>query len=30
MSQTLWLGIYPGLGESQLDYIAKKLEEFLE
>jgi CDP-6-deoxy-D-xylo-4-hexulose-3-dehydrase len=30
MSQTLWLGIYPGLGESQLDYIAKKLEDFLE
>ena len=30
MSQTLWLGIYPSLGESQLDYIAKKLEEFLE
>jgi CDP-6-deoxy-D-xylo-4-hexulose-3-dehydrase len=30
MSQTLWLGIYPGLGESQLDYIAKKLEEFLK
>ncbi len=28
MNQTLWLGIYPGLGEAQLDYIAEKLEEF--
>ena len=28
MSQTLWLGIYPGLGEAQLDYIAEKLEDF--
>ncbi len=28
MSQTLWLGIYPGLGTSQLDYIAEKMEEF--
>jgi CDP-4-dehydro-6-deoxyglucose reductase, E1 len=28
MNQTLWLGIYPGLGEVQLDYIAEKLEEF--
>jgi len=27
MNQTLWLGIYPGLGEGQLDYIAEKLEE---
>ena len=28
MNQTLWLGIYPGLGEAQLDYIAEKLEDF--
>jgi len=28
MSQTLWLGIYPGLGTAQLDYIAEKMEEF--
>lgn len=28
MNQTLWLGIYPGLSEPQLDYIAEKLEEF--
>lgn len=29
MNQTFWLGIYPGLGEEQLDFIVKKLEEFL-
>lgn len=28
MNQTLWLGIYPGLGQDHLDYIAEKLEEF--
>ena len=28
MNQTFWLGIFPGLLEEQLDYIAKKLEEF--
>ncbi len=28
MNQTLWLGIYPGLGAVQLDYIAEKMEEF--
>jgi CDP-4-dehydro-6-deoxyglucose reductase, E1 len=28
MSQTFWLGTFPGLGEPQLDYIAEKLEEF--
>ncbi|MBT4731851.1 lipopolysaccharide biosynthesis protein RfbH [Candidatus Woesearchaeota archaeon] len=28
MSQTLWLGIYPGLGTTQLNYIAEKMEEF--
>ncbi len=28
MNQTLWLGIYPGLGAQQLDFIAEKIEEF--
>ncbi len=28
MNQTLWLGIFPGLGKEHLDYIAEKLEEF--
>jgi Predicted pyridoxal phosphate-dependent enzyme apparently involved in regulation of cell wall biogenesis len=28
MNQTLWLGIYPGLGTEHLDYIAEKIEEF--
>jgi CDP-4-dehydro-6-deoxyglucose reductase, E1 len=28
MNQTLWLGIFPALGEQQLDYIAVKIEEF--
>jgi len=28
MNQTLWLGIYPGLGAAQLDYIAEKMEDF--
>jgi CDP-6-deoxy-D-xylo-4-hexulose-3-dehydrase len=28
MNRTLWLGIYPGIGKGQLDYIAEKMEEF--
>jgi CDP-6-deoxy-D-xylo-4-hexulose-3-dehydrase len=28
MNQTFWLGIYPGLGNEHLEYIADKLEEF--
>lgn len=28
MNQTLWIGIYPGLGKEHLDYVASKLEEF--
>ena len=28
MNQTLWLGIYPGLGKEHLDYISEKFEEF--
>ena len=30
MNQTLWLGIYPGLGREHLDYMVEKLEEFFE
>jgi CDP-4-dehydro-6-deoxyglucose reductase, E1 len=30
MNQTLWLGIYPGLGKEQLDYTAEKIKEFFE
>lgn len=29
MNRTFWLGIYPGLSEAHLDYVADKLEEFL-
>ena len=28
MNNTLWLGIYPGLGTEHLNFIAEKLEEF--
>lgn len=28
MNQTFWLGVYPGLNEEHLDYIAEKLEAF--
>lgn len=28
MNRTLWLGVFPGLGAQQLNYIAEKLEEF--
>lgn len=28
MNQTFWLGVFPGLEEEQLDYIASKIEEF--
>jgi len=28
MNQTFWLGVYPGLGEAQLEYIATQLETF--
>jgi len=28
MNQTLWVGIYPGLGTEHLDFIAEKFEEF--
>ena len=29
MNKTLWLGIYPALGRAQLDFIAEKIEGFL-
>jgi CDP-6-deoxy-D-xylo-4-hexulose-3-dehydrase len=29
MNDTFWLGIYPALGEQQLDYVAACIEEFL-
>ena len=28
MNQTFWVGVYPGLEEPQLDYIAQRLEEY--
>jgi CDP-6-deoxy-D-xylo-4-hexulose-3-dehydrase len=28
MSQTFWVGIYPGLDKVHLNYIAEKIEEF--
>lgn len=28
MHQTFWLGVYPGLGVDQLDFMAERLEEF--
>ena len=28
MNQTFWIGIYPGLCQEQLDYVAEKFEEF--
>jgi len=30
MNQTLWLGIYPGLGEEHLDYVADRIKYFIE
>ena len=29
MNKTLWLGIYPALGEAQLDFVAEKMVNFL-
>lgn len=28
MNQAFWLGVYPGLGQEQFDYVGEKLEEF--
>ena len=30
MNQTLWLGIYPGIGRSQLDFVAERMEFFFD
>jgi CDP-6-deoxy-D-xylo-4-hexulose-3-dehydrase len=29
MNRTFWIGVYPGLDETMLDYVAGKIEEFL-
>ncbi len=29
MNDTFWLGIYPALNEEHLEFVAKRLEEFL-
>jgi CDP-6-deoxy-D-xylo-4-hexulose-3-dehydrase len=29
MNQTLWLGVYPGLGHEELEFISERIEEFL-
>jgi CDP-4-dehydro-6-deoxyglucose reductase, E1 len=29
MNQTFWIGVYPGLDESMLEYVAKKIESYL-
>ena len=28
MHNTFWLGVYPGLGTDQLDFMGDRLEEF--
>ena len=28
MNDTFWIGVYPGLNESMLDYVAERLETF--
>ncbi len=28
MNQTFWIGVFPGLSESELDYVSEKLEEY--
>jgi len=30
MNQTFWLGIYPGIGRSQLDFVAERMEFFFD
>lgn len=29
MNQTFWIGVYPGLGQDMLDYVADQIETFL-
>jgi CDP-6-deoxy-D-xylo-4-hexulose-3-dehydrase len=29
MNQSFWVGVYPGLDEAQLDFVAERLETFL-
>ena len=29
MNDTFWIGVYPGLTETMLDYVAEKIETFL-
>jgi hypothetical protein len=30
MNNALWLGVYPGLGEPQIDYIVEVLHDLLQ
>ena len=30
MNQTLWIGVYPGLGKAQFDYISNKIGELIK
>jgi CDP-6-deoxy-D-xylo-4-hexulose-3-dehydrase len=30
MNQTLWIGVYPGLGEPQFDYMVEKVQELIK
>ncbi len=30
MNQTLWIGVYPGLGEPQFDYMTEKVQELID
>jgi len=28
MNRTFWLGVYPGIDESMLEYVAERIENF--
>jgi len=30
MNQTLWIGVYPGLGEQQFDFISETISKFIK
>jgi len=30
MNKTFWLGVYPGLSQSMLEFVAEKIESFLD